>query len=105
MRPLGGCGGPQVPARPSEGYYAPPRGVWGPTRNLKHRADQALEREEDQHDGKDQDRKLDHLPDESQIASIAAEQIKDCGNCDGGKRQKQEQANKDHEPEPNRNAM
>ena len=77
----------------------------GPTRNLKHWADQALEREEDQHDGKDQDRKLDHLPDEAQIAAVAAEQIQDRGNRDCGKRQKQEQANKDHEPEPTRNAV
>ena len=60
---------------------------------LKHRPDDALEREEDQHDREQHDGEFDDLADEPEIATVAAEEIKDGGDRDRGKREEEQQAN------------
>ena len=64
-------------------------------RRLKHRPDDALEREEDQHDREKQDREFENLADEPKVAVIAAEQVENGGDANRSEREEQQQAYED----------
>ena len=65
--------------------------------DLKHGTDDALEREVDQHDREKENRELDDLADEAEIAAVAAKQVEDGGDADCGERQEQQGANEDQD--------
>ena len=63
--------------------------------SLQHRPHDALECEENQNDREQHDGELEHLPDETQIATVASEEVEERGDGDRGEREKEQQANKD----------